>query len=904
MKQIFTFIAMWIFLSVGLHAQTKKVLIIGIDGCRPDALQIASTPNIDALVDNSTYSMDALTTPPTWSATGWSSILTGVYVEKHQVYENTFAGANFATYPDLFKFIEEANPSLQTSSMVVWDPINTQIVGHADFEQNFETDAEMTSTVSEYIMDNDVSTLFIHFDDVDHAGHAYGFNPESNPYIGAIKTTDVLVGNIVASIRNRPTYSEEDWLIILVTDHGGIGNNHGGTSLDERNIFLIASGNSIANKEITKEISHVTISSGVALNGTNEYLAATDPTPFMYGTDQDFTIECRVRTTGWSSDPAIIANKNWASGVMKGFILAAQSNGSSWKVNLGDGTHRVDVNGGTINDGKWHHLAVSCDRDGEVVLYQDGKKIGSAAMSTIGDMNSGLALAIGQDGTTSYSAHFNGSVSEVRMWNKAIDETNIIKYTAATVDNTHPDYTSLQTYWKMDESNGTAIADSKGSNPPVYYGSALTWDNTNGSLEVADYTNTPRIVDVTATALDHLGVPIPASFDGVSLLSPATPAAPTPHFIADSSSIMVGGSVNFTDLSGNAPTSWAWTFTGGTPASSNMANPTVSYADAGTYNVSLTVTNAQGNDTKTVTGMITVSEGSADPITYFPFNGNANDASGNGFDGTVAGGVTFSAENKAVFDNTGMIEIQSGTQAAQNLPTQNMTVALKVKVTTLDTWGGYIGCFQDNGSVEHGWLVGNYQNRFSFALSSQTTGTLTYLYDHDAIQLGQWYDLAATYDGTMMKLYVNGDLKVISAAQTGAINYPESGWFQIGSYKDNDEDGRHDGEMDEIKIWDRTLTDQEIADLVNSTPTAIDTDTEKSGKAVIFPNPSSSIFTVKTEDDNWSSYKVVTLSGKILETKVLESNTTIIDLSSMNKGIYLLLMQSDHSTQTHKLIVN
>ncbi|MBI9061489.1 MAG: alkaline phosphatase family protein [Marinilabiliaceae bacterium] len=903
MKQFFTLVIMWGILLGSLHAQTKKVLIIGIDGCRPDALQIAPTPNIDALIDNSTYSMDALTTPPTWSATGWSSILAGVYVEKHQVYDNTFAGANFAQYPDLFKFIEESNSSFQTSSMVVWDPINTQVVGHADFEQNFETDFEMAHSVAEYIKSSDMAALFIHFDDVDHTGHGYGFSPTSAPYIGAIKTTDAHVGNIVAAIRNRSTYQYEDWLIILVTDHGGIGNNHGGTSLEERNIFIVASGDRIANKEIAKKVSSAAINGGVALNGTNEYLTAMDAVPFQYGVDQDFTIECRVRTTGWSSDPAIISNKNWASGATKGFIVAAQSNGTSWKVNLGDGAHRIDVNGGTINDGKWHHIAVSCDRDGEVVLYQDGEKIGSAAMSSIGDMNSGLDLAIGQDGTTSYGALFKGSIAEVRMWNKAINEANIIKYTAANVDDTHPDYAALQTYWKMDEGSGSIIADAKGINPAVYNGSVLTWDNTEGSLNVDDYTNTPRIVDVAATALDYLGVSIPESFDGISLLSPAIASAPTAHFIANKTSVMVGATVNFTDLSGNAPTSWKWTFEGGNPTTSDVTNPTVTYSTAGIYNVSLIVTNDLGNDTKTVNKMITVSEGSANPIAYFPFNGNANDESGNGFNGTVSGGVTFSVDNKAIFDNTGMIEIQSGTQATQNLPTQNLTVTLKAKLTSRDTWAGYIGCFQDNGSVEHGWLLGNYYDRFSFALSSQTTGTLTYLFDHDAIQLGQWYDLAATYDGATMKLYVDGVLKATSTAQTGIINYPASGWFQIGSYKDDDEDNRYDGEMDEIKIWERVLSDQEIANLAAGASTAINKDIEADDSVMIYPNPSSGIFTVKTESDIWKSFKVVTLSGEVVERNLMSGNSATIDLSVKNKGVYFLVMQSHEITQIHKLIV-
>ena len=58
-----------------LSGGTKKLLIIGIDGCRGDALMGANTPNVHALLPNSVYSLDALTEAPTWSGNGWSTML-------------------------------------------------------------------------------------------------------------------------------------------------------------------------------------------------------------------------------------------------------------------------------------------------------------------------------------------------------------------------------------------------------------------------------------------------------------------------------------------------------------------------------------------------------------------------------------------------------------------------------------------------------------------------------------------------------------------------------------------------------------------------------------------------------------------------------------------------------------
>ncbi|TDE46572.1 PKD domain-containing protein [Flavobacterium rhamnosiphilum] len=87
---------------------------------------------------------------------------------------------------------------------------------------------------------------------------------------------------------------------------------------------------------------------------------------------------------------------------------------------------------------------------------------------------------------------------------------------------------------------------------------------------------------------------------------------PVANFNASATAIIAGQSVTFTDLTTNTPTSWSWTFTGGTPSTSTVQNPTVTYNTAGTYAVALTVTNAAGNNTMTKNAYITVTA----PLTY------------------------------------------------------------------------------------------------------------------------------------------------------------------------------------------------------------------------------------------------------------------------------------------------
>ncbi|MBL4577423.1 MAG: T9SS type A sorting domain-containing protein [Flavobacteriales bacterium] len=94
--------------------------------------------------------------------------------------------------------------------------------------------------------------------------------------------------------------------------------------------------------------------------------------------------------------------------------------------------------------------------------------------------------------------------------------------------------------------------------------------------------------------------------DDINIYSGGGGAAPIANFTANSTNVCVGSTVSFSDLSTNSPTSWSWTFTGGSPGSSTAQNPSVTYNAAGTYAVTLMATNGNGSDTKTTASYITV----------------------------------------------------------------------------------------------------------------------------------------------------------------------------------------------------------------------------------------------------------------------------------------------------------
>jgi hypothetical protein len=172
-------------------------------------------------------------------------------------------------------------------------------------------------------------------------------------------------------------------------------------------------------------------------------------------------------------------------------------------------------------------------------------------------------------------------------------------------------------------------------------------------------------------------------------------------------------------------------------------------------------------------------------------------------------------ENRALrFDGTtGYIEVASSLDSAV-LPVQSMTVEAWVRPGALPLYGGFLGAFQDNSGYQKGWVLGNVLNHLSFGLASRGAddgnGVMTYLQDPAIAVTGRWYHVAGVYDGTQMKLIVNGVQVASSTVQSGAILYDTTSRFTIGAYRDADEFTLYKGTMDEVRLWKAALPIDDI----------------------------------------------------------------------------------------------
>jgi len=205
----------------------RKVLFIGIDGVRTDALQLTNTPAIDSLLTQSYVSWNTDRGPYTVSVPGWTSILHGVWPAKHGLTENSFKHNRYQHYPDLFARVKSVNNQLSVATCSHWDDF-LKITSMEDFAQRYASDADLSAGVKSKLGSCCPDILLMHFDDTDHAGHTYGFSPDVAEYIDAIETVDGYIQEIMNLIRNREQLYNEEWMVVLTTDHGGEGTGHGG----------------------------------------------------------------------------------------------------------------------------------------------------------------------------------------------------------------------------------------------------------------------------------------------------------------------------------------------------------------------------------------------------------------------------------------------------------------------------------------------------------------------------------------------------------------------------------------------------------------------------------------------------------------------------------------------------
>ena len=223
-----------------------RVVIVSIDGLRPDAILLAPMPNLIGLMQSGAFSLGARTVFPSITLVAHSSMLTGMCPSKHGVDWNDYLPERgYAQGVDLFDIAHAAG--LRTE-MYVGKKKMKQITEPSSLDNFVVIDSD-SALMDQLITDfpQDFGVLFVHLPETDAAGHAYGWlSPEQ---LSTIQRADEQLGRLLTELDARNLRSET--LIIVTADHGGNGQGHGSDSREDMTIPWIASGPGIQPKTLT-----------------------------------------------------------------------------------------------------------------------------------------------------------------------------------------------------------------------------------------------------------------------------------------------------------------------------------------------------------------------------------------------------------------------------------------------------------------------------------------------------------------------------------------------------------------------------------------------------------------------------------------------------------------------------
>jgi predicted AlkP superfamily pyrophosphatase or phosphodiesterase len=233
--------------------EVEHVVIVSMDGMRPDRLLLANMPTVRGLIAKGAYSFWARTTAVAITLPSHTSMLTGVTPRKHGVEWNKDLPLSEPIYPAFPTLFEMARRAGYSTAMAAgkskFDTLNKPgTITHVRLPDKDEAlNDNAVAAAEKMITEHRPEVMFIHFPEVDKVGHKSGW--DSAEQMASIERTDGHIRRILDALAAAGI--AERTAIILTADHGGAGKGHGPDDPRSRHIPWILTGPHVKHRDLT-----------------------------------------------------------------------------------------------------------------------------------------------------------------------------------------------------------------------------------------------------------------------------------------------------------------------------------------------------------------------------------------------------------------------------------------------------------------------------------------------------------------------------------------------------------------------------------------------------------------------------------------------------------------------------
>lgn len=479
----------------GEVAVQRRVLWINIDGAVGQVVKDHTPANIKAMLPNSKYTFAGLSDnrlvidTDAEDCVNWTTLLTGVIAEKHKVRDNSYIpdldvnpgnpNQAVAYFPNIIEHITEASPNARTLCITPWKTLNENMLNNTSKTITSTSDEESRDLVVDNLENEDMNFTLVSFKGMQEAGEAGGFSASNAAYINALNTIDGYIGECLDKINKRENAQNEDWLVVITSDHGGKADGAwDGASKEERNSLCLFYYNHYAPQEMKGETLYAAY-----FNQSNSAKVLDPLQLYSAGEGRTLSVEFTVRLepaadgsygSGWNR---MLGKRGW--GVFRG--------GSETIFRMEPGENGIsDIQKGVsgFDNSLWHFYQLGIASPTRItksyLVFYDGELKLRGTSNTTGYIEDKNDLNIG--GTGIPTPYY---ISELRIWDTMLNEQVYVSNSNLTnIKPDHPQYARLIGYWRF---NPDAFIDEKTVRNEIAGKPNLVF---NAAPKIAEFANT------------------------------------------------------------------------------------------------------------------------------------------------------------------------------------------------------------------------------------------------------------------------------------------------------------------------------------------------------------------------------------------------------------------------------